>query len=62
MLKRNFQSIYDPKSFSLDSGNQETINILIYAALELKKGLQASIENIVDVHWTCVCRRRKGGM
>lgn len=25
----------------------------------VKKGLLASIKNIVDVHWTCVCRGRK---
>jgi hypothetical protein len=54
-LKWNFQSIYDLKSFSFNSGYQETINILIYAAPEFKKGLHASIKNIVDVHWTCVC-------
>lgn len=43
-LKWNFQSIYDLKTFSFYSGNQETINILIYAAPEVKKGLHASIK------------------
>lgn len=34
--------------------------LLLLLAPKVKKGLHASIKNIVDVHWTCVSRKKAG--
>lgn len=36
--------------------------LLLLLAPKVKKGLHASIKNIVDVHWTCVSRKKAGGV